>query len=132
MNMNKTKIALGLITLANFATYAMSIRLFGLYIVPVTDEIESFIEHSSSPVILGDDKDEWGCVTSAGYSWCNHTNACVSVGDGCSPYPVVKDIIMGADRDDWGCITSAGYTWCNQTAKCLPMNEVCTDLISQN
>ena len=40
MNMNMTKIALGLITLANFATYAMSIRLFGLYIVPVTDEIE--------------------------------------------------------------------------------------------
>ena len=26
--------------------------------------------------VLGGDLDEWGCKASAGYSWCNQTQAC--------------------------------------------------------
>ncbi len=125
----KSKILLGLVTLANLATYATSIRLFGVYIVPVTHELEAIIDHTPPPappmadMVLGADRDEWGCITSAGYSWCNHTEACIPTGDHCHP---PMDMILGTDKDHWGCIKSAGYTWCNETATCLPMNEVCT------
>jgi hypothetical protein len=121
MSMMKTKFALGLITLANLATYAMSIRLFGFYVVPVIDMTETPPAPPMADMILGADRDDWGCITSAGYSWCNHTNACIPVGYDCSPFTKV----LGVDKDKWGCITSAGYAWCNETSTCLPMNEMC-------
>lgn len=38
--------------------------------------------------ILGADRDEFGCVSSAGYSWCNYTQSCESVNRLCLPIPV--------------------------------------------
>ena len=35
--------------------------------------------------LLGGDRDEYGCITSAGYKWCNETNSCVSVNQLCLP-----------------------------------------------
>lgn len=38
-----------------------------------------------SPFILGADRDEHGCITSAGYKWCEHMASCVSVNQLCVP-----------------------------------------------
>ena len=29
-------------------------------------------------IMLGSDRDEFGCIASAGYSWCNYTQTCQS------------------------------------------------------
>lgn len=33
--------------------------------------------------ILGGDRDEYGCIHSAGYTWCNETKSCVSANHIC-------------------------------------------------
>ena len=38
--------------------------------------------------ILGADRDEFGCIGTAGYSWCNHTQSCESGNRLCLPIPV--------------------------------------------
>ena len=39
-------------------------------------------------LILGADRDEFGCIGSAGYSWCNYTRSCQSANEICMPIPV--------------------------------------------
>jgi len=38
-------------------------------------------------IMLGADRDEYGCIGSAGYSWCNITEKCVSANELCIPLP---------------------------------------------
>ena len=38
--------------------------------------------------LVGNDRDAYGCLVSAGYSWCNHTLRCESVNYLCSPVVV--------------------------------------------
>ena len=40
--------------------------------------------------ILGADRDEFGCIGSAGYSWCNYTKSCTSANELCIPIPVPR------------------------------------------
>ena len=49
----------------NLFAYASAIRLFGIH------------------VILGDDLDEHGCKSSAGYYFCEHTDLCTPVAVNC-------------------------------------------------
>jgi len=36
-------------------------------------------------MLMGGDRDEYGCIQSAGYSWCNETDTCVSANELCIP-----------------------------------------------
>lgn len=37
-------------------------------------------------MIMGADRDENGCIGSAGYKWCNYTETCESVNHICAPF----------------------------------------------
>jgi hypothetical protein len=66
--------------------------------------------------IVGNDKDEHGCIGSAGYTWCEIKNKCLKTWEEkCE----VETPIVGNDKDEHGCIGSAGYTWCEIKQKCL-------------
>jgi len=78
----------------------------------------------------GSDRDAYGCIPSAGYTWCADLNQCIrpwetnctfeSAGTG-------DDMMPGSDRDSHGCIGSAGYTWCAEKSKCIrSWEESCT------
>lgn len=43
---------------------------------------------SMPEIILGADRDEFGCIGSAGYTWCNYTQSCQSANEICMPIPV--------------------------------------------
>ncbi len=40
---------------------------------------------SAPEILLGADRDEFGCIGSAGYSWCNYTQSCQSANEICMP-----------------------------------------------
>ena len=40
---------------------------------------------SNPDVMLGADRDEYGCIASAGYAWCNYTQTCTSANELCLP-----------------------------------------------
>ena len=40
---------------------------------------------SAPEVLLGADRDEYGCISSAGYHWCNYTQSCQSANKICLP-----------------------------------------------
>ena len=64
----------------------------------------------------GSDRDEHGCISSAGQSWCESTKECIRPWN--TPCPVMMEtptMMPGSDRDEHGCIPSAGETWCNST-----------------
>ncbi len=71
--------------------------------------------------LVGGDKDEHGCIGSAGYTWCEPKQKCLrEFEEPCSGTPVETTAVMpGSDRDEHGCIASAGYTWCEAKQKCL-------------
>jgi len=90
----------------------------------------------TSDEILGGDRDEHGCIPSAGYTWCEVLEECIREFD--TECPVVEtstspptpvptsDEISGGDRDENGCIPSAGYTWCEVLGECIqPFETVC-------
>lgn len=72
----KTTFILGTLALVNLFTYAMSIRVL---IQPQNDE-------DTLGLILGSDKDQWGCIPTAGYTWCNETESCIPINHICSNY----------------------------------------------
>ncbi len=45
-------------------------------------------------IMLGADRDEYGCIASAGYSWCNYTQSCMSANELCyiPPPPPLEEI----------------------------------------
>lgn len=40
---------------------------------------------SRPEMMLGADRDEFGCISSAGYHWCNYTQSCQSANKLCIP-----------------------------------------------
>ena len=79
---------------------------------------------TASPPVPGSDKDEHGCIGSAGYTWCAELNKCIRPWEeSCTAAPV----IAGGDIDEHGCIVSAGYKWCKEKQVCLrSWEETCT------
>jgi len=76
-----------------------------------------------TPQILGGDRDEYGCIPSAGYEWCDTLAECIRPWETSCP-----DEILGGDRDEHGCIQSAGYEWCDTLAECIrPWETTCPD-----
>merc|ERR1712129_278909 len=73
-------------------------------------------------IAIGSDRDMYGCVASAGYSWCVAKAKCYrSWEESCN-----STSVCGADSDENGCIATAGYSWCELTAKCYrPWEEKC-------
>jgi len=81
--------------------------------------------------LVGGDRDEHGCIASAGYTWCEAKQKCLrSWEEPCevtAPAETTGAAMPGSDRDEHGCIASAGYTWCEAKQKCLrPWEEPCT------
>ena len=81
--------------------------------------------NDSTATILGNDRDQYGCITSAGYSWCQTLNQChrpwetvCESSDGNGHGGFVKDSLLGNDRDEYGCDRSAGYSWCETSNSC--------------
>jgi len=89
-------------------------------------------------------RDEYGCLTAAGFSWCPSTGSCVQPwvtpcpAPSPSPYvppvpspspyvpPVPSPAPIGDHLDKHGCNLSAGYSWCKYTQKCQrPWEEAC-------
>ena len=86
----------------------------------------AFFEHlSSKQHVLGDNRDEHGCLLSAGYSWCKSSNEChrsweMSCGNesSTSSEQLSEQHVLGDYRDEHGCLRSAGYSWCNASKSC--------------
>ncbi len=82
-----------------------------------------------NPPMPGSDRDEHGCIGSAGYSWCAKENACVRSWELASSqgFPNTQEDFTaycnppmpGSDRDEHGCIGSAGYSWCAKENACV-------------
>jgi len=75
------------------------------------------------PFVVGNDRDEYGCIGSAGYTWCEALQYCHRSWE--EPCEAPTDLpteaapqLVGNDRDDNGCIGSAGYTWCEALQYC--------------
>merc|ERR1712196_591126 len=77
--------------------------------------------------------DQYGCIISAGFHWCEPLNKCLRPWEEkCeaapdAPISSTTDVAMpGSGRDPYGCIPSAGYRWCAALDKCLrPFEEDC-------
>ena len=69
------KLLLSVLAIATIATSANAIRVLGL-----------LLEDDGMGITLGSDKDEWGCIPSAGYTWCNETESCLPINQICSNY----------------------------------------------
>ncbi|MFC1721860.1 hypothetical protein ACFL0Z_03025 [Patescibacteria group bacterium] len=76
---------------------------------------------------LGSDRDEHGCIGSAGYEWCEPLQKCIQPWEEeCKPAADSDQPALGSDRDEHGCIGSAGYEWCESLQKCIrPWEEEC-------
>jgi hypothetical protein len=72
----------------------------------------------------GGDRDEGGCIPSAGYRWCPSLGRCIRPWEtscptpGPGPWPPLPPP-PGGDRDEGGCIPSAGYHWCPSLGRCI-------------
>jgi len=79
--------------------------------------------------LVGGDKDEHGCIGSAGYSWCDAKQKCLRIWEEeCNASN--NGLIVGGDKDEHGCIGSAGYSWCEAKQKCLRVwEEECDTII---
>lgn len=66
---------LGAIAIATVVTSSNAIRILG--VVFNDDEVG---------LLLGSDRDQWGCIPTAGYTWCNETASCLPINQICSNY----------------------------------------------
>jgi len=63
---------------------------------------------------LGGDRDEHGCIPSAGYSWCEEKQKCIRQWEeDCNGGNVI-----GGQRDEYGCLGPAGYSWDEDIGAC--------------
>ena len=69
------KYILGFLTIATIATSATAIRILGF--AYANDDVG---------LILGSDRDQWGCIPTAGYTWCNESQSCIPINQICSNY----------------------------------------------
>jgi hypothetical protein len=80
--------------------------------------------------LVGGDKDEHGCIGSAGYTWCEPKQTCLREWEepcGGAAAATTTEMMPGSDKDEHGCIGSAGYTWCEPKQTCLrEWEEPCT------
>ncbi len=73
--------------------------------------------------LVGGDRDEHGCIGSAGYTWCEPKQKCLREWE-----ETCEEPMPGSDRDEHGCIGSAGYSWCEPKNKCIrPWEETCEE-----
>jgi hypothetical protein len=79
-------------------------------------------------VLVGADRDEHGCILSAGYSWCEATSSCIRSWEHgisneedfakmCTPQS--RTVAVGGDADKHGCRPSAGFQWCKSLSSCI-------------
>jgi len=74
--------------------------------------------------LVGNDRDEHGCIASAGYIWCQVLEACHRPWETACAASGVSETklqfqLLGDDRDYHGCHASAGYSWCEATQSCI-------------
>jgi len=71
--------------------------------------------------LVGGDMDDFGCISSAGYTWCESQSKCLRSweNDCTSEDEDDSSETLGADEDQFGCIGSAGYTWCEKLKNCM-------------
>jgi hypothetical protein len=86
---------------------------------------------AATSIMPGSDRDEHGCIPSAGYTWCEPKQKCLREWEepctGAAAAATTTEALIGGDRDAHGCIASAGYTWCEPKQKCLrEWEEPCT------
>ncbi len=102
----------------------------------INDDKEVFTYQDSTANLVGADKDEHGCIGSAGYQWCSNLKQCIrpwelakmknlvddskeSIATVCDAETSNKRALVGGDRDEHGCIGSAGYQWCSSLKQCI-------------
>jgi len=68
-------ILLGALMIASVATSVNAIRILGV-----------LFNEDDVGLILGSDRDQWGCIPTAGYTWCNETQSCLPINQICSNY----------------------------------------------
>ncbi|MEW6992797.1 hypothetical protein AADZ84_00795 [Colwelliaceae bacterium MEBiC 14330] len=95
-----------------------------------------YIEQERKDNIVGADKDQHGCIGSAGYQWCSNLKQCIrpwelakmknladdskaSIAAVCDAKIPKSTALVGGDRDEHGCIGSAGYQWCGNLNQCI-------------
>ena len=68
-------ILLSALVIASVAASANAIRVLGI-----------LFNDDDVGLIMGSDKDQWGCIPTAGYTWCNETQSCLPINQICSNY----------------------------------------------
>jgi hypothetical protein len=88
------------------------------------DDPEKLIDVVSNETkkLIGGALDEYGCLLSAGYTWCDALSKCLKDGEEeCVEEVDDQDdpaVLPGADVDENGCNGSAGYRWCEKLKMC--------------
>jgi hypothetical protein len=102
----------------------------------INDDKVVFTYKEESPNPVGADKDEHGCIGSAGYQWCTSLQQCIrpwelakmknladdskeTIDSVCDAEKPNEAKLVGSDRDEHGCIGSAGYQWCASIKQCV-------------
>lgn len=67
----------------------------------------------------GSDVDQYGCIGSAGYTWCVSKNNCIRLFEEDCPADEIDSVALGSDEDQYGCKSSAGYSWCASKSSCI-------------
>lgn len=83
--------------------------------------------HEQELEAIGDHRDEHGCMSSAGYSWCDSSQKCHRPWEtACGLSTVTANAMLGDHRDEHGCLVSAGYQWCEDFKGChRPWESAC-------
>jgi hypothetical protein len=75
---------------------------------------------------IGGQRDEFGCLTPAGYSWCESLQECIRPFETTCPTTTTTTIttttppiIIGGERDEYGCLIPAGFSWCESLQQCI-------------
>ena len=71
-------ILLSALVIASVATSVNAIRVLGI-----------LFNDDDVGLIMGSDRDQWGCIPTAGYTWCNETQSCLPINQICSNYSSV-------------------------------------------
>lgn len=122
-----------------FIVLAVALLAAAIFVLPVTAIAitgqDVNVTAAETPLV-GGDRDEHGCIGSAGYIWCEAKQKCLREWEGpctnataTTNATTVKttEVMPGSDRDEHGCIGSAGYLWCEAKQKCLrEWEESCT------
>lgn len=114
---------------------------------PVVEEPEAPVETpAGEEPLLGGDRDEHGCIPSAGYVWCEPLQECIRPWETECPevapaeegpeapveVPEEEEPMPGSDVDEHGCIGSAGYVWCEPLQECIrPWETECPATIDE-